>query len=46
MLKTGTYKSYALRKIDFHFLSNSIECGHGDRFPSDFEPNGILFGSK
>ena len=36
----------ALRKLYFHFLSNWMVLDHVDSFPFDFEPNGILFGSK
>ena len=36
----------ALRKLCFHFLSHWMENDRGDSFPSDFEPNGIPFGSK
>ena len=37
---------YTLRKLYFKFLSNWMEYDHGDRFPFDFESNGIQFGSK
>ena len=38
--------SHTLKKLAFHFLSNSMEFDRGDSFPFDFEPNGIPFGSK
>ena len=38
--------SPALRKLDFHFLSNLMGYDRGDSDPFDFELNGIPFGSK
>ena len=35
-----------LRKLYFHFLSNWMGYDRRDSFPFDFEPNGLLFGSK
>ena len=35
-----------LRKLYFQFLSNWMGYGCDDSFPFNFEPNGILFGSK
>ena len=34
-----------VKKIKFHFLSNSMEYERGDSFLFDFEPDGIYFGS-
>ena len=44
--KNVFYDWHTLRKIDSSFLSNSMEYEGGDSFSSDFEPIGILFGSK
>ena len=40
------YEDVTLKKLYFHFLSNWMGYDRGDSFPFDFEPNGILFGSK
>ena len=37
---------FTLRKLCFQFLSNLMGYDRDDGFPLDFEPNGILFGSK
>ena len=39
-------RTYTLRKLVFHFLSNWMGYDRGDSFPFDIEPNGIPFGSK
>ena len=40
------YRTRALRKLVFHFLSHWMGYDRGDSFPFDFKPNGISFGSK
>ena len=40
------YFPISLRKLAFHFLSHWMGYDRCDSFPSDFEPNGILFGLK
>ena len=37
---------HTLRNLYFQFLSNWMGYDHGDSFPFDYGPNGILFGSK
>ena len=37
---------FALRNIDFHFLSNLMEYDRCDSSPIDFEPNEIPLGSN
>ena len=37
-------RASVLRKLVFHFLSNGMGYDRGDRFPFDFEPNGLPFG--
>ena len=39
-------KIHTLRKLYFHFLSLWMGYVHGDSFPFNFEPNGIVFSSK